>query len=148
MKNTEKLFYSNEWKNWLYLPICKCSGKPFKSGKKIGIPFDIVINEHSNKTAFLMNDGSVVDCYQCILVNEDKFDENKTGRSLWYDAKTKIRDEKFEEMCIIWEQKALDKAKMEIKNEKDINGKISDDTLQKIINICEKFDLSINDFIE
>lgn len=63
----DKFSTKNEWSSWLGKEIIKHSNKPFKSGFKTGVPKEMVINEHSNKEAFIMNDGSVVDCYQCTL---------------------------------------------------------------------------------
>ncbi len=69
----DKFSEEKEWGNWLDNEIVKHSGKPFKSGLKIGIAKKMVINEHSGKLAFLMDDESVVDCFQCKLnVKNDK----------------------------------------------------------------------------
>jgi hypothetical protein len=49
--------------------ISKRSGKPFKSGKKIGIPTSITTNAfEEDELAFNMDDGSIVSCKQCLLV--------------------------------------------------------------------------------
>jgi hypothetical protein len=56
-----------DWDTYIGKQIIKHSGKPFKSGKKIGIPLEITVNPNSNKKAFLMDDGSVVDCSQTKL---------------------------------------------------------------------------------
>ena len=58
-----------EWENWIGKEVVKHSGKPFKSGEKVGIPKAKVINPNSGKEAFLMGEciTNVVDCYQCRL---------------------------------------------------------------------------------
>ena len=47
--------------------IIKISRKPFKSTFQIGVPIKLTINPHTNKEAFLMDDGSIVDCFKCEL---------------------------------------------------------------------------------
>lgn len=60
------------WASWLGKKINKKSKKPFKSSKREGVAKEIVINPHSDKFAFFMEDDkSIVDCHQCKLV-EDK----------------------------------------------------------------------------
>jgi len=48
--------------------ITKRSGKPFKSGNKIGTIKDVKINPHSNKPGFLLEDGSVVNQDVCLFM--------------------------------------------------------------------------------
>lgn len=57
----------DQWPNWIGKEIVKHSGKPFKSTLKVGIPVDLTTNPNSNKKAFLMDDGSIVDCFQTKL---------------------------------------------------------------------------------
>lgn len=59
-----------EYKSWLNSEIEKKSGKPFKSGLKIGTPLQMTVNSYTFKVAFLMDDDSVVDCTQCKLKND------------------------------------------------------------------------------
>jgi hypothetical protein len=47
--------------------VTKNSGKPFKSGFKIGKVIDLTTNPNSRKPAFVMDDGSVVDIHICKL---------------------------------------------------------------------------------
>jgi len=61
---TDKFKHQDEWKDWVGLEVAKHSGKPFKSGKSTGLVTEYTVNPHSNKVAFKMDDGSVVDCYQ------------------------------------------------------------------------------------
>jgi hypothetical protein len=58
----------HEWDSYVGKMITKHSGKPFKSGKKVGMAMSLTTNPHSNKKAFLMDDGSVVDCNQTKLI--------------------------------------------------------------------------------
>jgi hypothetical protein len=57
----------SEWPEWVEKQIEKKSGKKFKSGNKIGLVMGLEINPNSGKTAFKMDDGTVVDCHQCKL---------------------------------------------------------------------------------
>jgi len=58
--------------SWLDAPLVKKSGKPFKSGEKVGKAVDVVMHEHLYETlAFLMDDGSKVRCSYCIKVNDE-----------------------------------------------------------------------------
>ena len=61
-------FPEKEWETWGGLTVEKRSGKPFKSGKKQGIVISKTINTYSNKSGFLMDDGSIVDCHQVIKI--------------------------------------------------------------------------------
>jgi hypothetical protein len=55
-----------EWYDWIGKEIIKKSDKPFKSGKKIGVPIGIEQNPNSLKLAFRMkDDNTLVDCHQC-----------------------------------------------------------------------------------
>lgn len=56
-----------DWSTYINKRIEKKSGKPFKSGLKIGIAVEMTINPHKEGPAFLMNDGSIVNCEQCKL---------------------------------------------------------------------------------
>jgi hypothetical protein len=56
---------------WVKQEVKKFSNKPFKSGKKIGIIKGLTLNENSHKTAFIMDDDSVVDCFRCELINKN-----------------------------------------------------------------------------
>lgn len=69
MKRINKFLEQSNWQNWIGKEIIKHSDKPFKSGSKTAIPLEITINEYSQKTAFKLDDGSVVDCHQCCLKN-------------------------------------------------------------------------------
>ena len=66
--SVDKFEHLKDWKNWIGKRIVKHSGKPFKSGKKIGVPQLLVENPYSGKQGFKMNDESIVDCHQCILL--------------------------------------------------------------------------------
>lgn len=47
----------------------KKSGKPFKSGEKVGTVKGIVVNPNSGKYAFTFEeDETVVDCFRCKLL--------------------------------------------------------------------------------
>lgn len=66
----DKFAYIDEWPNWVNHEVIKHSGKPFKSGKKIGVVKELTTNPYSNKKAFKMDDDSIVDCHQCkLLIN-------------------------------------------------------------------------------
>lgn len=70
IKVIEKLIDNNEgekWLSWVDKEIIKKSNKPFKSGKQVGMVSEITINPYSEKLGFKMDDGSIVDCYQCNL---------------------------------------------------------------------------------
>jgi hypothetical protein len=58
----------DNWTSYIGQKIIKHSGKPFKSGEKIGTPLEMTVNEHSGREAFKMDDGSVVDCFQTKLL--------------------------------------------------------------------------------
>ena len=62
-----KFEFENEWEKWIGFTVEKHSGKKFKGGENIGIVVDMDINPYSNKKAFKMDDGSLVDCHQCKL---------------------------------------------------------------------------------
>jgi hypothetical protein len=64
----DRITTKDDWKKWIGLNIIKRSNKPFKSGLKIGIPLGMELNPYSGKMAFKMDDGSIVDCHQCKLV--------------------------------------------------------------------------------
>ena len=72
MKKIDEFKDSNDWVNWVGLDLTKHSGKPFKSGEKVGKAIGMGINEHSGKEAFKMDDESIVDCYQVKLVGNNK----------------------------------------------------------------------------
>ena len=68
IKLLEKLIENiqgQEWLSWVNEEIIKKSGKPFKSGAKIGKVVEMTINPYSDKLAFKMCDKSIVDCHQC-----------------------------------------------------------------------------------
>lgn len=56
-----------DYSSWVNSEIVKKSNKPFKSGLKVGIVKSMTINPHNPELAFLMNDGSIVNCHQCKL---------------------------------------------------------------------------------
>jgi hypothetical protein len=56
-----------EWETWVNKEIVKSSGKPFKSGEKVGLVKELTTNPYSNKPGFLMWDGSIVDCHRTEL---------------------------------------------------------------------------------
>jgi len=60
------------WREWLHKAIVKESGKPFKSGKKIGTPIHMTIHHKLNIPAFEMDDGSIIECRRCKLLNDNK----------------------------------------------------------------------------
>lgn len=66
-RKINKFEKQGEWNTYVGKMIVKHSGKPFKSGEKEGTVISLTINPHTEKDAFLMNDGSIVDCYQCKL---------------------------------------------------------------------------------
>lgn len=54
------------WKTWIGQKIRKQSGKPFKSGDKLGTPVEIVTHPFTGRPAFIMkDDGTVVECVKC-----------------------------------------------------------------------------------
>ena len=55
---------------WIGKVICKHSGKRFTTDEKIAVPTGIETNPFSGKQAFVIEDGTLVDCYQCKLFEE------------------------------------------------------------------------------
>jgi len=64
-----KFEFQDEWPNWVSKEIVKHSGKPFKSGKLVGVTLGMEPNPNSGKMGFKMDDGSIVDCFQCKLLS-------------------------------------------------------------------------------
>jgi hypothetical protein len=58
------------WHAMVGVPIVKRSGKPFKSGKKIGVPQSVCVHDHTPNLAFLMDDGSQVECWRCEVARD------------------------------------------------------------------------------
>jgi hypothetical protein len=61
---------TKQYKDDVYLvvgtKVVKYSGKPFKSGLKVGTISGLTKNLHTGKVAYTFEeDGSVVDAYQC-----------------------------------------------------------------------------------
>ena len=86
MKTSKKFDTQDQWFDWIGHRITKHSGKPFKSKNTIGIPTCVVTNPNSCKQAFLMDDGSIVDCHQTKLysITEDLLDRvEKSNRHLF-----------------------------------------------------------------
>lgn len=50
--------------------VIKRSKKPFKSGLIIERAYGTVTNPYSNKVAYLLEDGSYVDVYQCRVIDD------------------------------------------------------------------------------
>lgn len=69
MSKLDKFEHLKDWDKWIGLEIIKHSGKPFKSGLKIGRVRELTTNPYSLKDGFLMDDGTIVDCHQCLLKN-------------------------------------------------------------------------------
>lgn len=69
MKSTKIHTDNPEWITWVGKKVTKVSGKPFKSQNIVGTVIGMETNPHSNNTAFLMDDNSVVDCFRCQLKN-------------------------------------------------------------------------------
>lgn len=63
----EKIDYST----WIGKLVKKRSNKPFKSGSKTELVINITINPYSDKEAFLLNDGSIVNCEVCKLTDNE-----------------------------------------------------------------------------
>ncbi len=66
-KKIQNFNNSKDWSTWVGKEIEKFSGKPFKSTFKTGTVKMFTVNQHSGKEAFLMDDESIVDCFQCKL---------------------------------------------------------------------------------
>jgi hypothetical protein len=66
-KKNDKFAEQDNWLNWIGKTVEKHSGKPFKSGAKSGVIVSVETNPNSNKQGFKMDDGSIVDCFQCKL---------------------------------------------------------------------------------
>jgi hypothetical protein len=64
-----KFEHEADWPNWIGKEVIKHSKKPFKSKQIIETVIGLTTNPNSNKQAFKLNDGSVVDCHQCQLYN-------------------------------------------------------------------------------
>lgn len=103
MKKINKFKYENEWDTWVGSVVTKHSKKPFKSGLLTGTVNGVTINPYSQKKAFKMDDGSIVDCYQVTLViNEIKllsyYDgiscSKETLKNLENESKNKIKIKK------------------------------------------------------
>lgn len=65
-----KMINNPEWPTWIGKKIQKHSSKPFKNGMIVSHPVEMTVNTNSNKPAFVMLDGSVVDCQQCKLSDQ------------------------------------------------------------------------------
>jgi len=52
------------------MKITKKSGKPFKNGRKMVTVKGFGVNPYTNKLAFILEDGSFVDRYQCKVIEE------------------------------------------------------------------------------
>lgn len=63
----DKFENCNDWRNWVGKEVVKHPNNPFKSTLKTGVVKDYTTNPHSGKDGFLMDDGSIVDCYQVKL---------------------------------------------------------------------------------
>ncbi len=50
--------------------IVKKSAKPFKSGSKLAIIKGFVINEHTEKLCFVLEDKSIVECFRCKIYDK------------------------------------------------------------------------------
>lgn len=72
--------------------ITKESGKPFKSGEKVGTVVGTTINPNTFLPAFMMDDGSVVDCHQCLNEAGDRIVSQKLHRSMSSSVKKKMRE--------------------------------------------------------
>ena len=72
MKNkVDKFSDAQNWDNYVGKQIVKRSGKPFKSGNKVGVVENMSINPNTGRKAFLMRDDqTLVDCHQCQLLIE------------------------------------------------------------------------------
>ena len=56
----------NRFDQYVGKQVTKESGKPFRSGEKVGTVIEITTNPHTGLVAFRMDDGSVVDVHQCL----------------------------------------------------------------------------------
>ena len=83
-KRVDKLKDKDNWKYWVGNEIVKHSGKPFKSGLKIGIPNGMGINPNSGKQAFIMDD-CYVDCYQCKFHRDTNFKISRQNKYIQVD---------------------------------------------------------------
>ena len=68
MSKLNKFKDSTEWPEWIGKPVKKYSGKKFKGGKNIEVVKGFTVNPYSNKPAFILEDDSIVDCFQLTLV--------------------------------------------------------------------------------
>jgi hypothetical protein len=60
----------SEYMNWIGLPIRKKSNNPFSSGEKVDRVIGITNNDHSSRVAFLLQNSKLVDCHQCLKIEE------------------------------------------------------------------------------
>jgi hypothetical protein len=60
----------SDYMNWIGLPIRKKSNNPFSSGEKVDRVIGITNNNHSSRVAFLLQNSKLVDCHQCLKVEE------------------------------------------------------------------------------
>lgn len=58
-----------KWHSMIGENIVKNSGKPFKSGKKVGLVMGVCIHDHTTNLAFVMDDGSHVECGHCKIAD-------------------------------------------------------------------------------
>lgn len=58
----------DEWPNWVGKQVSKRSGKPFKSGEKVGTVTGLIEHPTTKQPAFtLAEDGTHVECRRCQL---------------------------------------------------------------------------------
>jgi hypothetical protein len=69
MAKVDKFAEKDLWVNWVGMILRKHSNNPFKSGLQTGRAMELTVNPYSLKQGFLMDDGTVVDCFRCKLEN-------------------------------------------------------------------------------
>lgn len=60
----DKFEHQDEWSQWIGFTVKKYSGKKFKGGSNVEVVKGFTANPYSGKPAFLLSDGSIVDCFQ------------------------------------------------------------------------------------
>lgn len=75
------------WARMVGQKVCKPSGKPFKSGNKVGTVAAIGMHSHTEQLAFTMEeDGSRVECFRCELAVPENDEWTRVYRGMWKEG--------------------------------------------------------------
>jgi len=73
------------WHDTVGKKVVKVSGKPFKSGLKVGTAQCVAVHDHTTHLAYrMLEDGSSVECFRTRLATEaDLADTTRSRRGTW-----------------------------------------------------------------